>query len=269
MDANPSDDGRDNQLVTWFWNYDRGYLTAWKGASWNENAYLGIIEAQEYGSYPAGSGPPGAHYGSDIATLQHYSHVVHLASADIILTFKKGVVLVDKSGPSTVYLGGSYSRVDSMYGATSSIAGHSWYVNGAQVSGANGPTFTYTATALGAHHIQHRVDESSGFWDTLTVTLSVVPQPISASILGFDEVQPNVPNCFFSSTATGGNGNYTYLWKKNGQTVGTNAPSLYLPTGTSDFILSLTVSEPGFSTGSAELHVTVSGSASESACNEQ
>lgn len=268
--ASAAEDGRNNDLVTNFYNIQGSFITPTFFDHWYDSVFPNEIEAQPWGVYTAGTGVPAGYlYGEDVAEVRHYSHQTDLAWAKVVLTYKKGVVVVNLSAPSIVYLGGGYSRTDSTYGATSAIAAHTWYANGSQIAGATGPSLTYTPPEVGTLNIQHRVEEMSGLWDTLTLAVSVVPPPITVSILGSDEVPPNVPNCFFTSTAYGGNGDYTYVWKKNGQVVGTDSPDLYISTGASDFTLTITVSEPGFASASASLSVTVSAAASESACNVQ
>ncbi len=64
------------------------------------------------------------------------------------------------------------------------------------------------------------------------MTLPSPPPPaLSVTILGSSTVPPNYSQCCFSATVSGGNGNNDYAWTKNGSSVGSNSPDLYVSTG--------------------------------------
>ncbi len=93
------------------------------------------------------------------------------------------------------------------------------------------------------------------------------PPSLSVTILGSSTVPPSTPSCFFSSTVSGGSGGYNYVWKKDGSTVGSNSPDLSISTGGADFVLELTVSATGYSSGFDSRSIVVSGGAPSGACD--
>lgn len=96
------------------------------------------------------------------------------------------------------------------------------------------------------------------------------PPSINATINGSDEVRPNVANCYFSVSPSGGTGNYSYAWTKDGTPVGGNSASIMVSTPSSgSFTLFVTVSDGVYADGTDQLVVTVSGTADENACNIQ
>jgi hypothetical protein len=220
--ADASTDGRNNDLVTRFQNYQGAYLALPFYSNWDINPFNSSqIFAQAQGSYPAGAGAGQyTQYGYDQATQEHYSNVTHLASGRVRLTYKLGIVIASRAGPTVVNLGQSYTWTDSWYGATSSISAHAWYANGSSIAGATGQSLNYTPLAPGTLQVQHRVDEASGLWDTLTVPITVI---YSASINGPSPVRSTSLCTYrYSATITGGVAPLTRQWKINGVNVGSN-----------------------------------------------
>jgi hypothetical protein len=220
--ADESTDGRNNSLTTWFQNSQGSYLGLPRYTNWRVSPFSPPeIFAQLQGSYVAGSGAgPGIQYGYDQATQEHYSNVTHLASGRVRLTYKLGIVIADRAGPTVVNLGQSSSWTDSWYGATSAISSHTWYADGTQLTGATGPTLTYTPIAPGQLVIRHRVDEAAGLWDTLTVPVTVV---YSVTVNGPSPVRyTNLCTYRYTAVITGGVAPLTRQWKVNGVNVGGN-----------------------------------------------
>lgn len=77
------------------------------------------------------------------------------------------------------------------------------------------------------------------------------PPAISATIDGQFAVKPNA-TCYWTVAASGGTGVYSYQWKVNGQTVGSNSSQLQYMNAGSSFSLSVTVSD-GSSTPATDL----------------
>lgn len=94
------------------------------------------------------------------------------------------------------------------------------------------------------------------------------PPSITATIIGSDLVRPNVATCYFSVTASGGTGNYSYAWAKNGTPTGGNSSIVSVSTPSSgSFTLSVVVSDGVNGNGTDEFVVTVSQQADEQSCS--
>jgi hypothetical protein len=68
------------------------------------------------------------------------------------------------------------------------------------------------------------------------------PPAISVTIGSQFDVQP-YDQCYWTASASGGTGSYSYQWKVNGQNVGTNSVQLLYANTGSSFTLSVTVSD--------------------------
>jgi hypothetical protein len=84
---------------------------------------------------------------------------------------------------------------------------------------------------------------------------------ISVTLNGPDEVLPSA-GCYWQATAGGGTGSYTYVWKVNGTTVGSNSSLLYYTNSGASFTVSVDVTDGSSNPGFANRWVTVSGNAS-------
>jgi len=169
-------------------------------------------------------------------------------------------------GETTVYRGYENTWV-SQPGLDTIQYAYQWRVDGSPIGGENGSRYGTSFGTTGNYVLSVINTRSDLTADTLYKNISVVGPPITATILGGSEVLPNIGSCYFYALASGGNGSYSYQWKKNGTPIGSDSPDLYVSTGTSDFTLSVTISEFGFTTGEDEHYVTVSGGAPEEACN--
>lgn len=73
---------------------------------------------------------------------------------------------------------------------------------------------------------------------------------------GPENVDENIPDCLYQSSVQGGTPPYSYVWKKDGNQIGT-ADTVLVNTGTSDFTLTLDVTDSGSDSGSDQLNVDV------------
>lgn len=142
---------------------------------------------------------------------------------------------------------------------------YAWAIDG-QANTNTSATLSTSFGSSGQHTVRLIVSLADGTADTVVKSITVTLPPISVSILGSETVPPGIQSCYFWASASGGNGNYTYEWTKNGQPIGGDSPALYVSTGSSNFTLAVTVYESGFSSGNASFPVTVSSSAPSSAC---
>lgn len=94
------------------------------------------------------------------------------------------------------------------------------------------------------------------------------PPGIIATIIGSNLVRPNVADCFFSVSVSGGTGSYSYSWTRNSTPIGGNSPDVYVATpGSGFFTLAVFVSDGVNSSGSDQVTVTVSQDADEWSCS--
>jgi hypothetical protein len=100
----------------------------------------------------------------------------------------------------------------------------------------------------------------SNWSGTDSVMTESQPDPLTVSITGPDEVEPNVTCAWTSSVSGGIPETYGYTWKKGTSVVSTDA-SLEMDTGTTSFTLTLIVTSDGVAPDTATHAVTVSGSA--------
>jgi hypothetical protein len=99
-------------------------------------------------------------------------------------------------------------------------------VGGFPVSGATGPTWTFTPSSLGSYTVYVQVTDNAGFTvnsNFATVTVNPVPSvTISPSSVVMDVGQSQL----FTSNVTGGTSPYSYQWYLNGgQIAGANSSS--------------------------------------------
>lgn len=257
--ANIGTDGRSNTLVTQFYNQNFALIALPYYGDWDVNPFNSSqIYTQAEGSYPAGSVGSWGQFGNDWAEQSHYSgsYSEYFAMGRVKLAWKKGVALASRAGPTVVNLGQSYSWTDSLCGATSSISSHAWYANGAQITTATGPTLSYTPLSPGQLDLQHRVDEVAGYWDTLTVPVTV---QYSVTVSGPSPVRRTTACSYrYTASAIGGAAPLTRQWQLNGVNVGGNQSYYDATFGTSGtFDLRVTLTDNVGNVATAVKWVTV------------
>jgi hypothetical protein len=135
----------------------------------------------------------------------------------------------------TISLGGTPATINSVQNATggAGIISYQWYNNGNAISGATATSYTppqADANTAGAHTYTRRakdntcnttLTQSAGSW-VLTVCAAFNAGTIAAT--GQTICSGNAVNTIASSAnASGGDGNITYQWRRNGATVSGNA----------------------------------------------
>ncbi len=171
----------------------------------------------------------------------------------------------DVLGASTVYVGNTIELRSYPYWDTTGYF-YQWGVDAQDVPNATSSVFSTHFSTQGIRAIRVIHTLADGTTDTATKSVTVTLPPLLVEIHGSSEVPPNIQSCYFYASITGGNGDYTYEWKKDNQSVGQNSPDLFIPTGTTDFALSITVYETGFSNGQASRTITVSSAAPSESC---
>ncbi len=103
---------------------------------------------------------------------------------------------------------------------------------------------------------------ASDMGGTLVVTKTGTIPTLTVSISGPTPVRTNQTTCTWTANAAGGVLAYSYAWKKNGSSVGTNSQFLTLPsTGTTSFTLQVDVTDAEHALKTSTLSVSVSGAA--------
>ncbi len=116
-------------------------------------------------------------------------------------------------------------------GGTSSFT-YQWYLNGSEVQGATGFTWTFTPISIGFYNVYVNVTDGVGSMAESNVTTVIVnPSPlvsVSPTLIGVVVGQSQL----FTSSITGGTSPYSYQWYLDGVPVSgaTNATWVFTPT---------------------------------------
>lgn len=147
-----------------------------------------------------------------------------------------------------------YRQVDgvgafALYTTTTSTSYSDGLVNAISVHGSP-PTLPYVAYYVKAGN---QTDYSA---NSSTIYFRKAPA-ISVTIQGQQGVKPN-EGCYWTASASGGNGNYSYQWKVNGSGSYPNSSQLFYNNTGSSFTISVTVSDGSSTPGNDQLFVSVS-----------
>jgi len=157
--------------------------------------------------------------GSYTVYLKVTDAVSQVATSNNALVTVNGPLSVSISPTSvTIDVGQSQLFTSSVAGGTSPYS-YQWYLNGAPVSGATSPTWTFTPASAGSYTIYLRVTDNVGVstnsdpaYITVNAQLQVTITPSSATIyLGQSQA--------YTSSVSGGTSPYVYQWYLNGSPV--------------------------------------------------
>jgi len=104
-----------------------------------------------------------------------------------------------------------------------SSPGYQWMINGSNVGGANGSSFTTSGLANG-QQVSCRLTSNAGCTTTNTVTSNAVAMtvwpttPMTVTVTGQPSTCQSDP-ATFAATATSASGNINYHWQRNGQDI--------------------------------------------------
>jgi len=155
--------------------------------------------------------------------FDHYDpsqSVTMTAAKTITLVYREILPLSVSISPSTakIKIGESVTFTSSVSGGLSPYS-YQWHLNGAAVSGAASPTWTFTPAATGTYTVYLNVTDSvpktvksNEASVTVAPPLTVSISPTSASIVVGQSVA-------FTSTVSGGYAPYSYQWYLNGALV--------------------------------------------------
>jgi hypothetical protein len=141
------------------------------------------------------------------------------AKSNVALVTVNPVLSVSVSPTSAVLdVGQSQLFTSTVSGGTSPYS-YQWYLNGAPVSGATNPTWTFTPSSAGSYTVYVKVTDNVGLQatsSTVPVTVNgVLSVTISPTSVTLDVGQSKQ----FTSTVSGGTSPYTYQWYLNGAPV--------------------------------------------------
>jgi len=145
---------------------------------------------------------------------------------------------------ATIYLGDNVDFSSTILGGTSPFT-YQWYLNGAPVPGANGPTWIFAGTSAGSYTVYLNITDNVGAKAksnvapvTVIKVLTVNIFPAGGSITLGDSVH-------FTSTVDGGTSPYYYQWYVDGAPVpGANGPTwTFMPASRGTYKVHLNVTD--------------------------
>lgn len=135
----------------------------------------------------------------------------------ITIQYESGQALSVTILPSsaTLDVGQSQSFTSTVTDGTSPYT-YQWYLNGAPVSCATKPTWTFTPTSAGSYTVYVKVTDSLGMHATSNTATVTVNRRLSVSISpSYVDVRVGESK-LFTSTVSGGTSPYSYQWYLNG-----------------------------------------------------
>jgi hypothetical protein len=122
--------------------------------------------------------------------------------------------------PSSVTMDYGQSQIfsSSVSGGTGPYS-YQWYLNGAKVSGATGPTWTFTPSSTGTFAIYVKATNNTGAQSTSNTATATVNAALSVTISPIPVTMDYGQSQIFSSSVSGGTGPYSYQWYLNGAKV--------------------------------------------------
>jgi hypothetical protein len=135
----------------------------------------------------------------------------------ITIQYESGQALSVTILPSsaTLYVGQSQLFTSSVTGGASPYT-YQWYLNGAPVSCATKPTWTFTPTSAGSYTVYVKVTDSAGMHATSNTATVTVNRRLSVSISPSYVDMRVGESKLFTSTVSGGTSPYSYQWYING-----------------------------------------------------
>jgi PKD repeat protein len=147
---------------------------------------------------------------------------------------------------ATIYRGQSQLFTSSVSGGTSPYF-YQWYLDGAPVSGATNPTWTFTPTTTGIYQIYLKVtDDVNVIVQSNTAQLTVnSPPSVGVTISPSAAVIDIGQSVDFTSTVTGGTPPFSYQWYLDGNPVSgaTNPAWTFTPSSSGNYQVYLKVTD--------------------------
>jgi outer membrane protein assembly factor BamB len=148
--------------------------------------------------------------------------------------------------PSSVVMDVGQSQLfASMVTGDTSPYTYQWYLNGALVSGATSPTWTFAPTSAGSYVVYVNVTDALSHVATSGTVPVTVNLRLSVSVLPISAILDVGQSQLFTSTASGGTSPYSYQWYLNGVPVSsaTSAAWTFTPTSAGSYTVYLTVTD--------------------------
>jgi outer membrane protein assembly factor BamB len=165
--------------------------------------------------------------------------------------------------PSSVLMdfGQSQIFISNVVGETSPYT-YQWCLNGAPVSGATSPTWTFTPTSVGSYTVYVNVTDALGHVATSGTVPVTVNLQLSVSVLPASATLDIGQSQLFTSTVSGGTPPYSYQWYLNSAAVSGAASSnwTFTPASAGSYTVHLNVTDSvGAVATSGTVPVTVNG----------
>ena len=141
-------------------------------------------------------------------------------------------------------VGQSQLFTSSVTGGTSPYT-YQWYLNGATVSGATKPTWTFTPTSAGSYTVYVKVTDNAGMQATSNTANVTSESSLSVSISPSSVDMHVGQSQMFTSSVTGGTSPYSYQWYLNGAPVSgaTNSTWTFTPTSPGSYTVYVKVTD--------------------------
>ncbi|MGQ9460466.1 MAG: PKD domain-containing protein, partial [Candidatus Bathyarchaeaceae archaeon] len=160
----------------------------------------------------------------------------------------------------TINLGQSVTFSSTVSGGTSPYF-YQWYLNGAAVSGAINPNWTFTPTSTGFYTVYLNVSDSADVdpWAISNIVNVTVNPQLTASISPPSTTITLGQSVLFTAIVSGGTSPYSYKWDVNGTWLPeeTNPTLNFTPTQPGIYNISLLVTDSASTNASAFASVTV------------
>jgi len=144
----------------------------------------------------------------------------------------------------TMDVGQSQTFTSTVVGGSSPYS-YQWYLNGAPVSGATNPTWTFTPTSAGSYIVYLNVTDSTSRTVKSNVASVTVNPALSVSILPSSVTMDVGQSQLFTSSVSGGTSPYTYQWYLNGVPVSgaTSSSWTFSPSSPGSFTVHVNVTD--------------------------
>jgi outer membrane protein assembly factor BamB len=205
------------------WTYSANYGVTSSPAVADSKVFVGSQDGKVY-ALNAATGTKIWNYttgGSVVSSPAVVNGVVYVGSYDgKIYAFGPSPLVTVSISPTSVTMdvGQSQLFTSSVTGGTAPYT-YQWYLNGAPVSGATKPTWTFTPTSAGSVTVYLTVTDSASAVATSNIVSVTVNGPLSITVAPSSATIGTGQSQLFTSTVSGGTSPFAYQWYLNGAAV--------------------------------------------------